>query len=63
MGHPEPIKIKIIKKCTKIIIIYGKIDLLTLRAAKSGLTILEILNLQKKSLKRYLKEKCWSEAK
>ena len=36
---------------------------LTLRAAKIGLTILKIFNLQKHFLKKYLKEKCWLEAK
>ena len=40
-----------------------KLNSLALRAAKTGLTILEISNLQKHILKENLKEKCWLEAK
>ena len=39
-----------------------RIKPLTLKAAKTGLTILEILNLRKHFLKKHLKEKCWSGA-
>ena len=43
--------------------IFTMINPLALRAAKIGLTILKIINLQKHFLKKYLKEKCWLEAK